>query len=158
LDPILSVHYVLEVGKCILVFFLLHEHHCTVTSGNRECIFETSGGKSKLQTKRAHEPRNVEEQWLNVEPMVHQSPIQWLSWALSPGVKSPAHEAHLSRPSSAEVNAWSYTSILTYVLMSWCLVEHRDFTLSMLRRCLPCLRNGCHVGHGHESIRHHSLT
>jgi hypothetical protein len=37
--------------------------------------------------------------------------IQWVSGALSLGVKRPGHEADHSPPSSAEVkNAWSYTS------------------------------------------------
>jgi hypothetical protein len=41
-----------------------------------------------------------------------QPPIQWLSGALSPGVKRLGREADHSPPSSAEVkNAWSYTSI-----------------------------------------------
>jgi hypothetical protein len=40
-----------------------------------------------------------------------QPPIQWLSGALSLGVKWPVHEADHSLPSSAEINyAWIYTS------------------------------------------------
>jgi hypothetical protein len=40
-----------------------------------------------------------------------QSPIQWVTGALSLGVKLPRREADHSPPSSAEVrNAWSYTS------------------------------------------------
>jgi hypothetical protein len=40
-----------------------------------------------------------------------QPPIQWVSGALSLGVKRPGREADHSPPSSAEVkNAWSYTS------------------------------------------------
>jgi hypothetical protein len=44
-----------------------------------------------------------------------------------PGVRRQEHEADHSPPSSAEVkNAWSCTYIATYVVMSWCLVKHRD--------------------------------
>jgi len=40
-----------------------------------------------------------------------QPPIQWVSGAISLGVKPPGSEADHSPPSSAEVkNAWSYTS------------------------------------------------
>jgi hypothetical protein len=40
-----------------------------------------------------------------------QPPIQWVSGALSLGVKRPGREADHSPPSSAEVkNVWSYTS------------------------------------------------
>jgi hypothetical protein len=40
-----------------------------------------------------------------------QPPIQWVTGALSVGVKWPGHEADHSPPPSAEVkNAWSYTS------------------------------------------------
>jgi hypothetical protein len=54
-------------------------------------------------------------------------PIQWVSRALSLGVKRPGREADHSPPSSAEVkNAWSYTSTPQYVFMVWCLVTHRD--------------------------------
>jgi hypothetical protein len=32
-----------------------------------------------------------------------------------------------SSPSSAEIkNAWSYTSIPSYVFLVWCLIKHRD--------------------------------
>jgi hypothetical protein len=40
-----------------------------------------------------------------------QPPIQWVSGALSLGVKQPRREVYHSPPSSAEVkNAWNYTS------------------------------------------------
>jgi len=40
-----------------------------------------------------------------------QPPIQWVPWALSPGVKLPVHDVDYSPRSSGEVkNAWSYTS------------------------------------------------
>jgi hypothetical protein len=54
-----------------------------------------------------------------------QPPIQWEPGALIPGVKRPGREADYSPPSSAEVkNAWSYTSTLLHVSMSWYLVKH----------------------------------
>jgi hypothetical protein len=47
-----------------------------------------------------------------------QPPIQWVTEALSLGVKRPGREADHSPPSSAEVkNTWSYTSLLQYVFM-----------------------------------------
>jgi hypothetical protein len=56
-----------------------------------------------------------------------QPPIQWVSGALSLGVKRSGHEADHSPPSSAEVkNSWSYTSTPQYVFMAWCLLKHRD--------------------------------
>jgi hypothetical protein len=60
-------------------------------------------------------------------------PIQWVTGALSLGVKWLGREADHSFPSSAEVdNAWSYTSTPQYVFMAWCLVKHRDnFTLTI---------------------------
>jgi hypothetical protein len=40
-----------------------------------------------------------------------QPPIQWVSGALSPGVKRPGREADHSHPASAEVKkTWVYTS------------------------------------------------
>jgi hypothetical protein len=56
-----------------------------------------------------------------------QPPIQWVSGALSLGVKRPWREADHSPPSSAEVkNAWSYTSTPQYAFMAWCFVKYRD--------------------------------
>jgi len=56
-----------------------------------------------------------------------QLPIQWVPGSLSLEVKWPGHEADHSPPSSAEIkNVWSYTSIPPYILMTWCLVKHRD--------------------------------
>jgi hypothetical protein len=55
-----------------------------------------------------------------------QPSIQWVSGALSLGVKRPGREADHLPPSSVEVeNACSYTSIPQYVLIAWCLVKHR---------------------------------
>jgi hypothetical protein len=48
-----------------------------------------------------------------------QRPIQWVLWALSPGVKWPGHEADHSPPASAEVKEiWIYTSLPR--MPSWC--------------------------------------
>jgi len=58
--------------------------------------------------------------WPALEPT--QPPIQWISEALTAGVKRPVHEADHSPPSIAEVNnAWSYTSTPQYVFMVWCI-------------------------------------
>jgi len=47
-----------------------------------------------------------------------QPPIQWVTGALSLGVKRPGRKADHSLPSSTEVkNAWSYTSTPPYVFM-----------------------------------------
>jgi hypothetical protein len=52
-----------------------------------------------------------------------QPPIQWVLGTLSLEVKRPGREGDHSPPSSAEVkNAWSYTSGLLYIFMSWCSV------------------------------------
>jgi hypothetical protein len=52
-----------------------------------------------------------------------QPPIQWVPGTLSLGVKGPGREGDHSPPSSAEVNAWSYTSTppicLHGVVLSW---------------------------------------
>jgi hypothetical protein len=51
-------------------------------------------------------------------------PIQWVTGALSLGIKQPVREADHSPPSSAEVkNAWSYTSTHQYNFMAWCSVK-----------------------------------
>jgi hypothetical protein len=48
-----------------------------------------------------------------------QPPIQWVPWALSPGVKRQGHEADPSPPSSAEVKkGGTYTSTTPYVFMA----------------------------------------
>jgi hypothetical protein len=47
-----------------------------------------------------------------------QPPIQWVSEALSPGVKRPGREADHSPPTSAEVKKmWIYTSTPSYAFM-----------------------------------------
>jgi len=34
-------------------------------------------------------------------------------------------------------NAWNYSSTPQYVLVAWCLVKYRDFTLTLLLLLLP---------------------
>ena len=47
-----------------------------------------------------------------------QSPIQWVLWALLPGVKCPRNKADHSPPTSAKFNnEWNYTSTVTYAFM-----------------------------------------
>jgi hypothetical protein len=53
-----------------------------------------------------------------------QSPIQWPSGSISP---SKVTAAWSSPPTSAKINnLWYYTSILSYIIMTWCLIKHRD--------------------------------
>jgi hypothetical protein len=47
-----------------------------------------------------------------------QPPIQWVPWALSPGVKREGREADHSPPSSAEVKKGGAISALPYVFMT----------------------------------------
>jgi hypothetical protein len=67
-------------------------------------------------------------------------PIQWVSGALSWGVKRPGREADHSPPSSAKIkNASSYTSTPQYIFTVWCLVKHRDnftFIVSLPNKCM----------------------
>jgi hypothetical protein len=50
--------------------------------------------------------------------------IQWVSGAISLGVKRPERKPNHSSQSSAEVrNAWSYTSTPPIALMAWCSVK-----------------------------------
>jgi len=56
----------------------------------------------------------------------HKPPTQRIPGAITPGLKRPGHDSHVSSPSSAEVKtAWSYTSTSPYV-MAWCLIKHRN--------------------------------
>jgi hypothetical protein len=51
-----------------------------------------------------------------------QTPIQWVT-----GIKRTGHEADYSPSSSPKVqNAWSYTTTLPYVFMTWYLVKHKS--------------------------------
>jgi len=63
-----------------------------------------------------------------------QPPIQWVSGALSLGLKRPWREADHLPPSSAEVrNTCSYTSTPQYALKAWCLVRQRgNFTFNFM--------------------------
>jgi hypothetical protein len=68
-----------------------------------------------------------------------QLPIQWVSGALSLGVKRPGREADHSPPYSTKIkNAWSYTSTPQYAFMAWCSVKkHRDnytYTFTLEKR------------------------
>jgi hypothetical protein len=48
-----------------------------------------------------------------------QPPIQWVPWALFPGVKRPGREADHSPPASAEVKKmWIYTATPLYAYMA----------------------------------------
>jgi hypothetical protein len=53
--------------------------------------------------------------------------MQWVTGAISLGVKRPGREADYSPPSSVEAkNAWSYTSTTQYVFMAWCLIKYKE--------------------------------
>jgi len=57
----------------------------------------------------------------------NQPPIQRILGALTQGVKRPGREADHSFPSSSKVkNMWSYNSTPQQILMTRCLVKHRD--------------------------------
>jgi len=54
-------------------------------------------------------------------------PIQWVTEALSLGVKRPGSEADHSPPSSAKVkNAWTYTSTPQHAFMVRCSVKSTE--------------------------------
>jgi hypothetical protein len=64
-----------------------------------------------------------------------QPPIQWVSEALTSGVKQLGREVDHSPPYTAEVKtAWSYTSTPPYIFMAWYLIKrwilHDDVVLS----------------------------
>jgi hypothetical protein len=62
-----------------------------------------------------------------------QPPIQWVTWALSLGIKRPGREADHSPPTSAEIkNAWSYTSTAQFAFVAWCLVKKAQGQLYLL--------------------------
>jgi hypothetical protein len=57
--------------------------------------------------------------WGSTQPL-----IQWVSGALSPGVKWLGREADQSPPTSAKVNkTWIYASTLPYAFMAQCLIN-----------------------------------
>jgi len=75
-----------------------------------------------------------------------QSPIQWISWSVTPEIKWPGHEADHSPTSSTEVkNAWSYTSIRPYIFMVWYLYKLADnFTFyRQTQKWVTCLSVKC---------------
>jgi hypothetical protein len=97
--------------------------------------------------------------WNRVETGSGAQPVSYPkgTWALIPGVQWKGSEADHSPPRSAEVkNAWSYTSILQYAFMVWCLisneyvlmawylVKHRDNFKFIY---LSPLKIGDHVSH-----------
>jgi hypothetical protein len=52
-------------------------------------------------------------------------PTSLIYWAL--GVKQPESEAERSPPFTVEIkNEWRHTSIHPYVIVTWCLIKHRD--------------------------------
>jgi hypothetical protein len=53
------------------------------------------------------------------------------------GIKQPGRKAYNSSASSAEVKAWSYTSILQYVFMTWCLIKQWMRLQSVVLYLLP---------------------
>jgi hypothetical protein len=58
----------------------------------------------------------------------NQPPIQWVSGALSLGVKRLRREADHSPPSSAEVKECVELYLHSqYVFTAWCLVKYRDY-------------------------------
>jgi len=58
--------------------------------------------------------------------MLYPASFQWVSGALSLGVKLPGHEADHSPPSGAKVkNSWSYTSTPRYAFMARCSVKEQ---------------------------------
>jgi hypothetical protein len=66
-----------------------------------------------------------------------QSPIQWVPWALSLGVKRPGREADHSPPSSAEVKECVELYLHSRNTPSWCgaHLKHRDnftFTFNVM--------------------------
>jgi hypothetical protein len=67
-----------------------------------------------------------------------QPPVQWVSGALSPGVKRQGREADHSPPNIAEVKKmWIYTSTPPHAFKAY-LVKHRDKTLPFIV-CLKCI-------------------
>jgi hypothetical protein len=52
-----------------------------------------------------------------------QSPIQWVEWDLSPGIKRLGYEADHSAYSAEVKIVWSCTSTPQYTFMTWCSVE-----------------------------------
>jgi hypothetical protein len=58
-------------------------------------------------------------------------PIQWVSQTIPSRVKRAKREADHLHPSRA-VNAWTYTSTLPNVFMSWCLVKQTSLSSCLL--------------------------
>jgi hypothetical protein len=66
-----------------------------------------------------------------------QPPIQWVSGALSFGVKRPGREADHSHLVPRSIMRGAILPLPQYVFMAWCLVKHRDnfiFTFTLKTR------------------------
>jgi hypothetical protein len=69
--------------------------------------------------------------------------IQWVTGALSPGLKRSRREADHSAPTSAEVmKTWIYTSTPSYAFMAYCLISYAHGQLYLLQD-LPLLNPIC---------------
>jgi hypothetical protein len=66
-------------------------------------------------------------------------PIQWVSEALSLGVKQPGHEADHLPPSSAEGMSGAMHPLPQYSFMAWCSVKRKSIgTTALLLSPLSC--------------------
>ena len=55
-------------------------------------------------------------------------PHKWVPQSLFPGVKQPGREVNSPSPLSFEVkNTRRDTYTPSYVFITWCLIEHRDY-------------------------------
>jgi hypothetical protein len=85
-------------------------------------------------TNFADKPTLATEFIISSKPALEPTPIQWVQWALSPGVKRQEREADHSPPTSAEVkNRRIYTPTPHKSWHSASLVKHNyNFTLPYL--------------------------
>jgi len=74
----------------------------------------------------------------------NQLPVKLVSGTVSPRVKRLENETDRLSPSSAEIkNAWSYPTTSPYVVMLWCLTEHRGRAWCTVWRWMNlCLERG----------------
>jgi hypothetical protein len=107
-------------------------YHVIETCGAGVAVILVTGlwaGRPAITARgRDFSPPRPDKLWGPTQP-----PIQWVPGALFPWVKRPGSEAYYSPPSSAKVNAWSYTSISSYVFMAldggeWSASHHGHFT------------------------------
>ena len=67
----------------------------------------------------------------SIESSCEVRPAYWVSGAISLGIKWLGFEADPSPPSSTTFkNVWNFTSITLYVFIAWCLVKHKDNSVS----------------------------